>query len=311
MNDAQNALAQATRLLLREGRLAIPSVGKGKTAERHRALATFGRKDLALARIVEAHTDAVSILEEAGRERPRDALYGVWAADAPNGQLHLVSNGGSLYLRGTKQYCSGSAFLDSALVTAHRGAELLLVEVPLRDAPISIDTSGWKSPAFADTATGAVQFNDVAIAPTQIVGTHRWYLDRPGFWHGALGPAACWAGGALGLIDAALGARRDNPHYLAHLGALEAAAWGLSAMLDAAGREIDADPNDETRSARRRALSARHLIERTCFDVMDHFGRATGPALLAFDASIAKRYSELTLYIRQCHAERDLHTLSS
>jgi hypothetical protein len=43
---------------------------------------------------------------------------------------------------------------------------------------------------------------------------------------------------------------------------------------------------------------------------MDHFGRATGPALLAFDAALAQRYAELTLYIRQCHAERDLQSLA-
>jgi hypothetical protein len=90
---------------------------------------------------------------------------------------------------------------------------------------------------------------------------------------------------------------------------MEAAAWGMSAILDRAGREIDEDPLDTNERARFRALSARHLIERLCTDVMDHFGRATGPALLALDASIARRYAELTLYIRQSHAERDLEAM--
>jgi hypothetical protein len=48
------------------------------------------------------------------------------------------------------------------------------------------------------------------------------------------------------------------------------------------------------------------IIERMCTDVLDRFGRATGPQPLAFDARVAQRYAELTLYIRQCHAERDL-----
>jgi hypothetical protein len=51
---------------------------------------------------------------------------------------------------------------------------------------------------------------------------------------------------------------------------------------------------------------ARHLIERMCTDVLDRFGRATGPHLLAFDARMAQRHAELYLYIRQCHGERDL-----
>jgi hypothetical protein len=83
----------------------------------------------------------------------------------------------------------------------------------------------------------------------------------------------------------------------------------MVAVLDRAGREIDADPMDAADNARSRALSARHLIERACMDVLDRFGRATGAALLAYDAQIAQRYSELALYIRQCHAERDLQAL--
>jgi hypothetical protein len=44
--------------------------------------------------------------------------------------------------------------------------------------------------------------------------------------------------------------------------------------------------------------------------VLDHFARATGPALLAFDEAVSQRFAELTLYIRQCHAERDLQALA-
>jgi hypothetical protein len=122
----------------------------------------------------------------------------------------------------------------------------------------------------------------------------------------ALGPAACWAGGAAGLLDGARSLNKRDPHALAQLGAIEAAEWGLRAVLAQAAREIDADPHDTSDEARRRALMARHLIERLCTDVLDRFGRATGPQLLAFDAQMAQRHAELYLYIRQCHAERDL-----
>jgi hypothetical protein len=93
------------------------------------------------------------------------------------------------------------------------------------------------------------------------------------------------------------------------MGALEAAEWGLRALLRQAGGEIDADPYDTHHRARPRALMARHLIERLCTDTLDRFGRATGPQLLAFDAQVAQRHAELALYIRQCHAERDLATI--
>ena len=38
---------------------------------------------------------------------------------------------------------------------------------------------------------------------------------------------------------------------------------------------------------------------------MDRFGRASGPQLLAFDEFAARQYASLTVYIRQCHAEKD------
>jgi alkylation response protein AidB-like acyl-CoA dehydrogenase len=267
--------------------------------------------DLALARIVETHTDAIAILGEANVTPRHNSLYGVWAADGPDSQLYVEELGdGRLALHGAKRHCSGSTFLDAALVTAHHGASLMLVDTLLTVKGISVDTSGWATPAMSATATGTVEFEHVEIDPSQLIGPPDWYVQRPGYWHGALGAAACWAGGAAGLVDAARNVSKTNAHDLSHLGALEAAAWGMTAILDRAGREIDADPTDSGQRARVRALSARHLIERHCTEVMDHFGRATGPALLAYDAAIAQRYAELTLYIRQCQAERDLESMT-
>lgn len=305
------ALSRTFRTLFREGALDLPIVGRGDTSSRHMALHELGRTDLSLARVAEAHTDAIAILVEAGRTPIEGALYGVWASEGPGSQLALEKkSNGELTLNGSKRYCSGCLFLDAALVTARSDEGVLLLEVPLRTPEISMDATEWVAPAFHATATGSVEFRNVRVTRAQIVGTPGWYLTRPGFWHGALGPASAWAGGAAGLVDVARNAKRPNPHYLAHLGALEAAEWGMRAVLDRAGREIDADPQDATGKGRSRALMARHLIERACTEVLDHFGRATGPALLAYDSKVAQRYAELTLYIRQCHAERDLQALA-
>jgi predicted permease len=54
-------------------------------------LCELGREDLALARLVEAHTDAVAILAEASRAPVPGCLYGVWAAEAA-GQPILINN---------------------------------------------------------------------------------------------------------------------------------------------------------------------------------------------------------------------------
>jgi alkylation response protein AidB-like acyl-CoA dehydrogenase len=303
-------LSARLRVLGRNGELSLPPPGAGATGARHAALFEFGRSDLSLARLAEAHTDALAIFVEAGHVAPVGRLYGVWASDGPTSLLTVArTEDGKIRVDGTKRYCSGAQLLDAALVTAHEGDHIVLLNVPLAASGLTVDATGWVAPAFAGTNTAAVTFENVQLTDADVVGPPNWYLTRPGFWHGALGPAACWAGGAAGLVDAARTLHKRDPHARAQVGALEAADWGLRAVLAQAAREIDSDPGDISHSAQRRALMARHLIERLCTDVLDRFGRATGPQLLAFDAQIAQRHAELNLYIRQCHAERDLATI--
>jgi len=288
----------------------VPLPGSGRTAERHQALLAFGRADLSLARIAEAHLDALSILAAAGRVPRTGALYGVWASESPHATVTARPTArGDWQLDGVKQYCSGATLVSAALVTARVDEGVVLFDISLAQPGVRVKASNWQTPAFADTETRPVAFAAVLVSPDQQVGETDWYLNRPGFWHGAVGPAACWAGGALSLVDAAAQLQRRDAHARAHLGAMHAAAWAMHAFLDKAAGEIDADPDDAEGVARVRALTARHLIERSCTDVMDRFGRATGPQLLAFDAQIARQYASLTLYLRQCHAERDLETI--
>jgi alkylation response protein AidB-like acyl-CoA dehydrogenase len=292
------------------GAFGLPLPGAGDTARRHHALAQFGATDLSLARMAEAHTDALAILAEGGRNPRPDVLYGVWASDAPPSRVTCERlENGDWRIDGTKPYCSGATLVGAALVTAHDAEGVQLFDIPIAGASIEPQPFTWASPAFADTATTAVAFDSVIVADRFHIGGPGWYLDRPGFWHGAIGPAACWAGGALSLIDAASRLNRKDAHSRAQVGALQATAWGLRAMLEHAGHEIDADPRDESRSARTRALKVRHLIERACTEVLDRFGRATGPQLLAYDRDVIAQHAALTLYIRQSHAERDLETI--
>jgi hypothetical protein len=288
--------------------LNFPFPGKGETALRHRKLAEIARQDLALARLAEAHVDAVAILAEAGR-KPHAGLYGVWAAETRGYPLFIKTSPDGSTLNGSKMFCSGAGLIDRALVTVCR-PEPRLVDVSLRSSPetIAFDQTAWKVTAFADTQTATAHFAETPISEEDLIGGPNWYLVRPGFWHGACGPASCWAGGAMGLVDYALAQSRDDAQTMAHLGAMSAGVWGLSAYLDLAGREVDQKPNDVD-AAMTRALSVRHLIDQACNDILMRLGRAYGPRALAFDPFVSKRYQELEIYIRQCHAERDLEAL--
>ena len=302
------------RATLSAGELDLPLPAGGETAERHRSLAELGRSDLSVGRLAEAHTDAVAILASTGRTVRPDSLYGVWASERPDQRVRLDRSSDTWTLDGVKSFCTGVDLCDMALVTVWADGDdsPQLVEVDVRGAVARgtavTDTGDWASSAFAATSTGSIDFRGHVVDVTSLVGGPGWYLDRPGFWHGAVGPAAVWAGGALGLVDAAERGVRGSPHALAELGALRSLAWSLDSILQSAGDQIDADPEDVVR-AQRRALIVRALVDRTASSIVDHFGRAVGPGPLAFDAAVARRHAELQLYVRQSHGGDDLEVI--
>ena len=284
-----------------------PLPGSGQTAERHQKLFDAGREDLSLARLAEAHWDAVAILAEAGRSAEPGALYGVWAAEAPDKVLRMEG----LSISGQKPFCSGTGIVDRALITV-KHPDPLLVDVDLRNrhTALHFDDTAWQTSAFAETKTSLATFHSIAVQPSDIVGDSGFYLQRPGFWHGACGPAACWAGGGAGLVDWAIVQKRNDPHTLAHLGAMRAAVWSMHACLQTAAHEIDATWSDIP-AAQTRALTLRHIVEQAATDILRRLARAFGPHALAMDDATSRRYQELDLYVRQSHAERDLESLGA
>jgi alkylation response protein AidB-like acyl-CoA dehydrogenase len=287
----------------------LPLPGGGHTADRHHLLAETAREDLSLAKLAEAHWDAVAILAEAGRTAEPDTLYAVWASEIAGQAIRLERADGGYEISGSKPFCSGLGIVDRALITVGI-PDPRLVEVDLRNNPdqISMDLDVWKAEAFRKTQTGAITFRELKLSQDSLVGVPGWYLERPGFWHGACGPGACWAGGVAGLLDFSLASKRDDAHTLAHLGAMQASVWGMYSLLKQAGDEIDAAPFD-SKAAQIRALQLRHLIEQMGTEILQRFARAYGPYPLSMNQETSLRYQEAGLYMRQSHAERDLGCL--
>ena len=201
--------------------------------------------------------------------------------------------------------------LDRALVTVRRQDVAYLVDIDVSDDRVSFDDSGWRTPFFAATTTSVATFREYPVSASDIVGAPGWYLERVGFWHGACGPAACWAGGAIGLVDHAVCAAADkpaDPHRDAQIGALAVLRWQLEALVEQAAHEIDLHP-DDTVAAMQRALMLRHNVERGVLAIVDLFGRALGPRPLIQDPDIVRRVGEVQLYVRQHHDEHDLESL--
>jgi hypothetical protein len=298
------------RTLAATGALDLPLPGGGATPARFDALRTLAAvEDLSVARLAEAHTDAVAILVEAASAVPAGALLGVWASNRSSAPLVARRRSGGWRLEGSKGFSSGVTILDATLVTADADDGERLFLVPLRAGGVRADPSVWHSAALAATATGAVEL-DLEVAADAAIGGPGFYVGRPGFWHGAIGVAAVWAGGADGLA-ATVRARVDAGDVLAraHVGAIEAARWGMRAVLADAGRAIDADPDDRAGIGFPRALTVRHLVVEHCETVLHHAERALGPGPLAFDAGHAQRVMDLRLYLQQHHPDRDLDAI--
>lgn len=307
-------LAARLRVAQADGRLDLPPLGGGDTTGRWRALVDLARADVALGRIAEAHVDAVAILAEAGRSLAPGRLAGVWASERAGATVTGEPVAAGWRLGGRKAFSTGVGLIDEALVTVEAEGRHLLVLVAVDDLPDSrIDLSGWRTTALAETRTATVDLTGTIVDRDAVIGGDNWYLDRPGFWDGAIGPAACWAGAAAALVDHATAHRSADPHGRAHLGAMTAGVWAMEAALERAGREIDAavaSGSADAVAGRRRALVVRHLVDVTSAEVQDRFSRALGPRPLVGDAEVAAVDAALRLYRRQCHAERDLEALS-
>jgi hypothetical protein len=289
------------------GRLDLPLPGGGRTGERWAVLAELASEDLSLARLAEGHADALAILAELGEPvPPASGRWGVWAAQPPGPALAARRAGRSWRLDGVKQYCSGAHCVTDALVTATAPDGNRLFAVGTAElVPVA---GTWPAVGMAASDTLDVRFDAIAAEP---VGGPGAYTDRPGFAHGGAGVAACWYGGAREVgrtLLAAAAARDVGPHALAHLGAVDVALHTARTALDVAAADIDADPKH---GGQLRALRVRALVEAVGSEVMARVGRALGAGPLGHDAAHARRVADLTVYLRQHHAERNLAELGA
>ncbi|MYT68187.1 MULTISPECIES: acyl-CoA dehydrogenase [unclassified Streptomyces] len=287
----------------------VPFPGRS-TARRFAVLTSLGRRDLSLARLAEGHLDAAAVLHEIAGLRPRAGeRWGVWAARPPQPVVHAARAGDDWKLNGVKPYCSGARACTHALVSAESDDGYRLFSVAL-DSPGVVPVLGtWPAVGMADSDSLDVSFTDV---PARAVGEPGAYLDRPGFLHGGVGVAACWLGGAHAVaapLYERAAAGHLNDHAAAHLGAADVLLDAADTVMRRAAEDIDADPGDSQRRARVRGLRTRALVEKTCTEVLGHVGRATGAGPLCHDEQHARAVADLTVYIRQHHAEANLAEL--
>lgn len=274
-------------------------------------LAAMAEDDVTAGRLAEAHADAIAILAELDGPRPEPGQWwGVWAAEPPDAVVSATADGDRFRLDGVKAWCSGAGLCSHALVTAQLSDDRRgLFAVDLGAPGVRPLPSTWRATGMAESDTRSVQFDNT---PARAVGRPGEYLSRPGFWQGAAGVAACWLGGARAVAQplyrrAAAGTA--DPHALAHLGAVDAALAAAGAALDTAAAAVDADPADEAGHGELLARRVRAIAETAVEEAIGRTARALGPVPLCLDLEHARRVADLSVYVRQSHAERDLERL--
>ncbi|SDQ69950.1 Acyl-CoA dehydrogenase [Curtobacterium sp. UNCCL20] len=282
-----------------------PPLSAGTAGGSFATLAAVAAADVALARTVEPHLDALGILAQAGVAVPEGSTWGVFAAEGPGLRLVGSASGDGIVLDGTKPWCSLASTLSHALVTAHVGDDRQLFAVDLRQTGVTVHDEAWVSRGMPDVPSGPVDFAAVLVEP---VGGPGWYLRRPGFAWGGIGVAACWWGGAVGLARVLRSLAAEHPDSELLQAALGATVTDLAdaedALADAAAR-ID-DPADDDVDWSLLAQVVRSRVRRAVDAVRERVVRTIGPAPLTSDPAVAARVADLELYVLQDHGERDL-----
>jgi alkylation response protein AidB-like acyl-CoA dehydrogenase len=169
------------------------------------------------------------------------------------------------------------------------------------DAPgISIEGQGWQALGMRQVQTPQLRFDHT---PVQLLGGRAVYLQRPGFWQGGAGIAACWYGAACAIAQLLRERLHpDQPHAAAHLGAMFTQLRAARAMLHQLAQRLDAQPHAPWIEE---VQALRSFMRRLASDIIERSARAMGPGPLCSDAVHAQRCADLAVWCTQQHAEKD------
>jgi alkylation response protein AidB-like acyl-CoA dehydrogenase len=317
--------------LARVGLLAAPipsdegGVGLGEepaARDLARVLRLVGYGSLALGRLYEGHVNALQLVARYGTHAQQarlfaDAsaghLFGVWNTDAPGDCLRL---GDDRRLRGVKTFASGAGFVTRGLVTVKRepGSQPLMLIVPLEPGTRA-DITGWRAHGMRASATGTVDFEDIAVGDDKILGTWDDYHRQPTFSGGAWRFAAVQLGGIEAVFDAWRGhlvatGRGGDPHQLARLGEGTIAVESARGWVERAAQVVSEDELAPDRVVAFVNL-ARLAVEQAGLEVLQLAQRSVGLQGFLREHPLERLSRDLATYLRQPAPDRALTTAAA
>jgi alkylation response protein AidB-like acyl-CoA dehydrogenase len=285
----------------------LPLPGSGATWQRFAVLAEWAARDLSLGRLCEGHADSLAILAEAGMRPVKGASYGVWASRSKSAATIAERVDGGWRLSGTREFCSGSGIIDRALITATISEGQRMFDISVAEHVASVTPGSWPSVGMAASMSETLEFSGPLISDEFVVGPSEFYVNRPGFWFGAAGVAACWYGGAVGLVNelAEWIGNEPSEFVLMDLGVAVSALEAMQHALKNAANDFDDDPTDEQHRGRFRALVTRQVVHDSAHAILARVASAGGARPLCHDEAQSRRAADLYIYLSQHHGNTD------
>ncbi len=280
----------------------VPYPASGATLKRWQILSQVSASNLSLGKLFESHLDALAILHELNIPVMKKGLWAVWAAEGGPRALKLEAGN----LTGIKPWCSASVWVQHGLLTyrdEQQQSQLLILD--LQQEGIQHYQDAWQAVGMQHTLTARLELDRVEV---EKVAAPDAYLDRPGFWHGAAGVAACWYGATVRLAEYLRQTFLVKPHaYKAmYLGEISRELLATQALFYQVAELIDQQPQY---SHELKIRSLRAQVETTALNVLTHVGKALGAAPYCEHPHFARLAADLPVFIRQSHAAFDLERI--
>jgi alkylation response protein AidB-like acyl-CoA dehydrogenase len=275
-----------------------------------RLFVLLGEASLPIARLYEAHVNALQLIDRYGTsaladKAARDAaaghIFALWVTDQ-KAPLVMTPRGVGYVLKGGKAFCSGAGVATRALITAATDAGTRMLVVALEPGT-SVMPSAVKLGGMRAAITGSVDFSGMAVQQDALLGEVGDYLREPVFSAGAWRGSACALGGLSALVDLHRGEllhrQRDaDPHQRSRFGLVliaheTARFWVREAALrgcleDGTAEEIVAYIN-----------LARIAVEAACLDAMRLTQRSLGLGAFISGSHAELLCRDLATYLRQ------------
>jgi SfnB family sulfur acquisition oxidoreductase len=235
-----------------------------------KVFSTLASGDPSLTQIAQNSFEIIDVIRLTGSEAQKQDLFGKVLAGYRLGnafsefrgknveafETRIVRQGEGYAVSGEKFYCTGALFAHLVPIVAIDADGQVVVAIADRDAPGLTVVNDWSAFGQRTTASGTVKLENVRIDPSRLLPAHIVYENQS-----AVGPqsqlihAAIDAGIARGALEATIdlvkhharpwidsGQDRasDDPYTISNIGDIVIRLHAAEALLERAGRQLDA-----------------------------------------------------------------------